>query len=241
MGTALKQEGMPDNLNHYIFENYHFAVRYHLTNEDLVQLVKTFQTSDHSAGSVLGGRRSASRNRLKEIGPVVIKHYRRGGLLAYLVRRTYLGLGKRRCQVEFEQMDKVRRLGVLTPEPVAYAFRGRLFYQAWLITREIEQHQSMADLSRSEPTRAASALVALCHQVSVLIENNILHADFHPGNILVDDRDQVFLIDFDKSTIYKTTRQNLKEKYWRRWHRSVSKHGLPKMLSEIMRKHLLDE
>jgi len=227
-------------LYHFSFDSYRFAACCRLTNADLQNLVDLFRSSDAGTVSVLGGRRPVSQTDLKEIGPVVIKHYRRGGILARFIEKTYLTCGKKRSQIEFEQMYKVRKLGVSTPEPIAYACKGRFFYQTWLITAKIEHHLSMAELSRIAPDRTVTALKMLGSQLSILIDNGVMHADFHPGNVLVDDREQVFLVDFDKSTTSKADKLTLKKRYLRRWNRSVSKHGLPKMLSEVLINYLGD-
>jgi 3-deoxy-D-manno-octulosonic acid kinase len=219
-------------LHHASYSDYHFAARYQLTIENLSQLVQIFQYVDSGAASILGGRRPISRTHLNHIGAVVVKHYRRGGLLGNLVKNSYLATGKKRCQSEFEQMDAARRLGVSVPEPILYAYKGHLLYHAWLVTREIEQSQSMAQISRTEPDRAAAVMQSIVREISVLIEHLILHADFHPGNVLIDKKDQVFIIDFDKAAPFAGSKEMLRRKYRQRWCRAVRKHGLPEMLCE---------
>jgi len=71
-------------------------------------------------------------------------------------------------------------------------------------------------------------------QVATLIKNNIFHPDLHPGNILVDSADCVFILDFDKTRLSRWKRHKLRDKYVMRWQRAVTKHQLPEMLSEIM-------
>ena len=70
-------------------------------------------------------------------------------------------------------------------------------------------------------------------QVSMLIKNNILHADLHPGNVIVDNQNQVYLLDFDKGGVFPGDKNALKTRYLRRWNRAIQKHGLPEMLSEV--------
>lgn len=217
---------------------FRFGTAYHLHTEHMRRLARLFETSDSSPDNILGGRRCVDSVELAGIGPVIIKHYRRGGLLAHLVKQTYVMRNKTRCQIEFEQMNQVRSLGVQTPEPIAFAYSGSLAYRAWLITREIENQQSLAQLSCADPERAGRAVRILADQVNILIEHKILHADLHPGNILVDAQENVFIIDFDKSDTYHWSRQSLKNKYLRRWQRAVHKHGLPDVLVHIMRTHL---
>ncbi|UCF90820.1 MAG: hypothetical protein JSW39_21415, partial [Desulfobacterales bacterium] len=91
------------------------------------------------------------------IGAVVIKFYRRGGLIRHLVKRRYLKWGKTRGQIEYELLDQVRELGVNAPEPIAYAFCGSLFYKGWLVVRAINQPRSLVQLSSTEPEKIPSA------------------------------------------------------------------------------------
>jgi predicted unusual protein kinase regulating ubiquinone biosynthesis (AarF/ABC1/UbiB family) len=65
-----------------------------------------------------------------------------------------------------------------------------------------------------------------------LAENRILHVDLHPGNILVDTRPQVYIIDFDKAVTTAYHSSKLRQRYIRRWRRAVIKHELPLFLHE---------
>lgn len=218
------------------YDAYYFGAVSTLSPQNLERLIGQFNAAAGSdAGAALGGRRSVAITTLDGIGSVVVKHYRRGGLLAHLNKKTYLRTGKPRCQLEFEQMAYARAIGVNAPEPVAYAYRGRVFYHGWLVTREIEGQQSLAVLSTQDPDRAEAAIQALAGQVATLVEHQILHADFHPGNVLVDRDNQVFIIDFDKAGQFAGGRDKLKERYYQRWQRAVHKHGLPEMLVEMLR------
>jgi 3-deoxy-D-manno-octulosonic acid kinase len=220
-------------LNYITHGLYTIGTNRQLTLRHLDQLAGGFQSSDRAAVGTLGGRRSITRLHLDTIGPVIIKHFCRGGLLAHLVHRTYFRVGKTRGQGEFEQMVRFRQLGVQTPDPVAFAYKGGLFYTTWLVTQEIQSVQSMAQLSRTAPHRVAQALGELARQVAILIDHGVLHADFHPGNVLIDDQDHVYVIDLDKARTFSGSQAKLRSRYHRRWCRAVRKHGLPAALCEF--------
>ena len=213
---------------------YQIGSRHPFTPSQMKQLVAALQMPPQTADHLLGGRGSVYRTHLDGVGPIMVKHYRRGGLLANLITRYYLRTTKTRGQIEFEQMELARSLGCGAPEPVAYASCGRFFYRAWLVTREVKRSQTMAQLSHTSSERAAAAMTALRHQATILIKNNIMHADFHPGNVLVDEDDEVYLIDFDKTGIYRGGQKRLADKYRRRWCRAVQKHRLPQILCTLM-------
>lgn len=219
-------------------DEYTIGSSYPFNSHHLRKLVKLFNEPDQAAQFPLGGRRSISATELEGIGSVVIKHYRRGGLLSHLIDKTYFKWGKPRCRLEFEQMQVARNVGVKTPEPIAYAYRGNFFYYAWLVTKKIKNQRSLAQLSLESQDRAAMVTRALIDQIKTLIDHGIFHADFHPGNILVNSRDEIFIIDFDKASSSKVSKIRLKNKYLKRWHRAVTKYDLPEMIYEILRENL---
>lgn len=216
------------------YDSYHFGSASDLTDQQLKQLIISFNMPTNTVDSVLGGRGSVAIVHLEWIGSVVVKYYTRGGLVRYLVKRRYLRRGKTRCQIEYEVLQKVRDLGVRAPEPIAYAYRGGLFYKGWLVTKKINEQQTLAQLSCADEEHANTVMKELIDQVSILINNNILHVDLHPGNVLVDSSDRIFLIDFDRASISQTDKNRLRDYYLVRWRRAVSKHRLPEMLCEIL-------
>ena len=215
-------------------DSYHFGFLLNLTDSQLGTLAGLFDHPGPSDVSVLGGRTAATPAQLDGIGSVVIKHYRRGGLMRYFIKHRYLKFGKTRAQREFELLDLVATLGINIPQPIAYAHRGRLFYRGWLITREIHQALSLAYLSLQDQKKTSTAMASVIEQISLLIQNDILHVDLHPGNAVVDAAGKVYLLDFDKGRVYHGNRQKLKDRYLARWRRAVKKHKLPEALTEIL-------
>jgi len=212
------------------YDSYHFGSSYELTDQHLKHLIKLFQTPSKTADSVLGGRNSVLIDEINGLGHIVVKHYRRGGLVRYIVKQRYLKCGKTRSQEEYELLKKVRSFGISAPEPIAFAYRGRLFYQAWLVTREIKQHQTLAELSLSNIKRTRFVMKYVIEQVSILIKNSILHVDLHPGNVIVDNQNRVSIIDFDKGCFFHGKDTSLEKRYLSRWNRAVKKHRLPEIL-----------
>ena len=216
------------------YDVYHFGLSSDLNDRQLKQLIKLFKIPSHTVDSVLGGRCSITVDEISGIGSVVVKYYRRGGIIRHLIKQRYLKCGKTRCQKEYEILQRVGRLGVKVSEPVAYAYQGFLFYKAWLVTREIEQQQTLARLSLTDVDRAFAVIGQIAENIATLIQNQILHVDLHPGNVLVDSNSQVFLIDFDKARYSNQNKDKLRDKYLSRWRRAVIKHRLPEMLNDLM-------
>lgn len=223
------------------YASYTLVSPLNLDSRQLQHLTTIFNTPAAINDSGLGGRTSISLTSLEGIGPVVIKHYARGGLVRHVMKSHYLKIGKSRSQREYEFLQRMSRIGLNVPEPILFAHKGTLFYKAWLVTRRINHARSLANLSIEDEKHASALMLGIADQVSILIENNILHIDFHPGNVLVDDHDRVFIVDFDRASVFRGSRNRLRDRYLNRWRRAVIKHELPNSLQEVMENKLKKE
>ncbi len=233
--------GATKSLHRMKYGAYHIGAHEHLSPDQIEHLVTLFNRPTRSSELTLGGRTSVTIDEIEGVGPVVIKHYRRGGLVHFFVKQTYLRRGKTRCRLEYEMLDKVRRIGVGAPRPVAYASRGKLIYRCWLVTREVPSHKTLAALSMSDLNRAVYLIEPIVRAVDRLIQNRILHVDLHPGNVLVDPDDRTYLIDFDRAGSYRSGEKALRTRYVARWKRAVIKHRLPDVLWKEMQVRLLEK
>jgi 3-deoxy-D-manno-octulosonic acid kinase len=130
-------------------------------------------------------------------------------------------------------LSRLKNLGLGVPTPIAFAYAGALFYHAWLVTKEIQNAETLAELSNINPARCRTAMKNLGPQLSLLITHRILHVDLHPGNVLVDTDGRAFLIDFDKARKWRWGSERLRRRYRNRWQRAVAKHGLPEILNAL--------
>jgi len=219
------------------YHSYQFGSESALSLPQMRQIVTCFETDGAPSDGVLGGRAAVSTIDLKNIGRVVVRNYRRGGLLRHFNKKTYLKLCDYRCRSEFELLQHLEKIGICVPHPVAFAYQcilSTFFYRAWLITKEISNACTLAHLSVTVPDRIRPVMNNLTRQISVLLENHIHHVDLHPGNVLVDAADQVFIIDFDKARTNQKNHLRLRKKYRERWQRAVLKYNLPSILNDIV-------
>lgn len=135
--------------------------------------------------------------------PLVLKHYYRGGLVARLSRDCYLGLGVEgsRAFKEFRLLKAMRELGLPVPDAVAARVeKGVLCYRADLVTREIEQVTTLADmLCQRELDEALWKKIG--YTIKQFHQHDIYHADLNARNILLDEAGEIYLIDFDNSAM----------------------------------------
>lgn len=214
------------------FGSYRFRTCLDLDEEAKVRLFGLFDKRPCTSGKVLSGRAGPVMDEITGVGPVVVKHYRRGGLVRHFIKDRYLGFGHSRSRREYEMLETVRRLGVSSPEPLLWAVQGSVFYRAFLVTRRIEGHRSLSEIAscNSEDGRAAVEKAAV--QIRLLIENRIYHVDLHPGNVILDEKGQVYIIDFDKARRVTWRGEKLGAEYVRRWKRAVDKYVLPASMTE---------
>lgn len=132
-------------------------------------------------------------------GECVLRHYRRGGMVAKLMGDRYLwkGADRTRCFEEFRLLGRIAALGLPGPQAIACRYRrDGLFYTADLITRRIADARTLAECLASGSLDAGmaervGALVARFHRAG------IWHADLNAHNVLVTGG-PLYLIDFDR-------------------------------------------
>jgi len=168
---------------------------------------------------------------MPSIGTVVVKEYRRGGMLRFIRRRFYVRLGATRPEREFRHLRAAREAGLNVPEPVVSISRGWLVYRGWLVTRLIVGRSLVESLS-SGLEDLPRALDDLTRQVGLLIERRVAHVDLHPGNVFIGDGGTVYLLDFDRAQAFTKPIEELRRQYDIRWRRAVEKHGLPAVLAD---------
>jgi tRNA A-37 threonylcarbamoyl transferase component Bud32 len=192
-----------------------------------------------ASSRVLGGRAVILRFLLPSVGEVVIKEYRRGGMLRFVRRRYYVRNGTPRPERELNSLLAVRADGVNAPDPIACFSRGVVLYRGWLVTRFIKG-RGLVEVCTADTAAADRLVDELVHQVRVLVRHRIAHIDLHPGNVYVGDDGRVYLLDFDRATLFDGTEEALRQRYDVRWRRAVEKHALPPVLAERFTRALLD-
>lgn len=152
-----------------------------------------------------------------------LRHYRRGGLFGKLVSDHYWfqEWGKTRSYAEFHLLHYLRQQGVNVPRPIAArAVKRGLCYQADLLSEKIANARDLVAILQ-EKSLEESQYIAIGKEIAKLHRAQVNHTDLNIHNILIDEHNIVWIIDFDKCFIQQG--DNWKEANLQRLLRSFRK------------------
>ncbi|MGY5451311.1 3-deoxy-D-manno-octulosonic acid kinase [Agarivorans sp. MS3-6] len=133
----------------------------------------------------------------------VLRHYHRGGLVSKLSNDRYLYTSLKRTRVwrEFSLLMSLKALQL--PAPLAIAGRIKrsgMSFQADLILERIDGAKDLAQLL-SERRLPLSLWQKVGETIALFHKAGVYHADLNLRNIMVDDQQKVWLIDFDSGRL----------------------------------------
>lgn len=135
-------------------------------------------------------------------GEWVVRHYRRGGMVAGVMGDRYLWSGAERTRgfAELRLLAELARRGLDVPRPVAARYqRNGVHYRADLITQYIAGAQTLAQQLRGAGIDATSAQ-RVGAAIARLHNAGAYHADLNAHNVLLDAQ-RVWLLDFDRGEL----------------------------------------
>ncbi|MEY4762513.1 MAG: hypothetical protein RLZZ200_2369 [Pseudomonadota bacterium] len=134
---------------------------------------------------------------------LVLRHYRRGGLVAGLVGDRYIWAGEEATRPfrELRLLQALRTAGLPVPEPVAARYiRQGLGYRADILTVYLEGTESFAQRLRDGRMQPADwQAIGSC--LRRFHDAGACHADLNAHNVLFDTPGRVHLIDFDRGRL----------------------------------------
>lgn len=167
-----------------------------------------------------GGRQAAWFVQLPQGQQAVLRHYRRGGLIARVFHDQYAWLGAQqtRSWAEFEVMHYLYEHGAPVPEPIWASWqRYCLYYRAALLTARIPKARTLASVLDQACPRLVAEAIKKIHDAGVY------HADLNAFNILLDAQQKVWLIDFDRARRFRQLSFVQRKKNLHRLQRSLLK------------------
>lgn len=129
-----------------------------------------------------------------------LRHYRRGGLFGKIVKDQYKfsGWEQTRSFQEFVLLEKLRAEGVNVPRPIASsAVKVGFFYRADLLSEKIPNARDLVDILQ-ESELSSVMYKCIGQEVRKMHNVGVNHTDLNIHNILLDDEQKVWIIDFDK-------------------------------------------
>ena len=152
----------------------------------------------------------------------VLRHYRRGGLMAKLSTSRFLYTGESRVRslAEFKLLRQLHEAGLPVPAPVAAGYqRLGISYRAAILLERLPGVQpfgSLAGQCDEQVWRAVGQTIRRFHDAGVY------HADLNCFNVLVADP-TIYLIDFDKGRLKSPGAEGWKHRNLQRLKRSLLK------------------
>jgi tRNA A-37 threonylcarbamoyl transferase component Bud32 len=132
---------------------------------------------------------------------MVLRHFRRGGLIGKINPDLYLYTRAKQCRAmrEYDLLVWMQGEGLNVPRPLAARHQPvGLFYRADLITERLPLARPLADILHEHPIDG-SVWLGIGAEIKRLHSAGVFHADLNCRNILLDDQNKPWLIDFDKS------------------------------------------
>jgi 3-deoxy-D-manno-octulosonic acid kinase len=136
-------------------------------------------------------------------GACALRHYHRGGLAARVSADRYVWTGGERTRAfrEFRLLATLSDRGLPVPAPVAARYqREGIAYRADLLTHRIASSRTLA-ACMTERTLDAELAEDVGATLARFHAANVWHADLNAHNILVDENDVIWLVDFDRGRL----------------------------------------
>jgi 3-deoxy-D-manno-octulosonic acid kinase len=133
----------------------------------------------------------------------VLRHYRRGGLVARLIDDHYVWLGAERTRAfrEWRLLRKLRAAGLPVPNPVAaHVHRTGVIYTADIITEYLPDTHKLSWFI-AQGRVPADCWLRIGGMVRTVHDRGVDHPDLTAHNILLDGAGSPFLVDFDNAQI----------------------------------------
>lgn len=135
-----------------------------------------------------------------ELGDFVIRRYRRGGLIAKFNKAHFLytGLKSTRPWLELVLLEQMHSLGLPVPRPIAGLVTTQNgFYRSALITETIANASDLFDIIKAGKSHTLD-WNNIGRVIKRFHNNGIYHSDLNCHNIMIDQLNTVWVIDFDK-------------------------------------------
>lgn len=159
-----------------------------------------------------------------------LRHYRRGGLFGKLVADSYwfAGWEKTRSYQEFMLLNHLRDAGVNVPRPIAARVQKHgLLYKADLLSEKVPNARDLVSILQESPI-SDELYRKIGREIRKMHDAQVNHTDLNIHNILIDDQEKVWIIDFDKCYVQigDSWKQGNLKRLKRSFEKEVCKRGI---------------
>ncbi|MEL7325587.1 MAG: 3-deoxy-D-manno-octulosonic acid kinase [Pseudomonadota bacterium] len=136
-----------------------------------------------------------------------LRHYRRGGLFGKIVKDHYwfTGWEQTRSLQEFNLLRVLIESGVNVPRPIAArAVKTGLTYRADLLSERIPNAKDLVSILQDNLLPEAM-YQKVGQEIAKMHNENVNHTDLNIHNLLIDNNENVWIIDFDKCLVEHST------------------------------------
>lgn len=180
-----------------------------------------WQSGDRVIGSAQG--RGTTWFVKTEMGEAALRHYRRGGLFGKLVEDQYwfTGWEKSRAYAEYQLLKLLADSGVNVPRPLAArAVKTGCVYRADILSEKVANARDLVAVLQDKAL-SSHMYQAIGAEIRKMHDASVNHTDLNIHNLLIDSKQKVWIIDFDKC--YQQTGEGWKADNMNRLKRSFEK------------------
>ena len=154
----------------------------------------------HSTALATGSGRGQAHSLQLGTQAMVLRHYRRGGLVAKISHDLFwrTAVHESRAMREFMLLRLMRSWQLPVPLAVAARHHGRgLFYQADILIGLIPDTLNLAQCLVQRPVQQAE-WEAIGRAIRRMHDHQVFHSDLNIHNLLLDTQGRAWIVDFDK-------------------------------------------
>lgn len=192
-----------DDLNRFFNLEYLQEHATDITSKGGRGQVMLFSLPYQLIGALYGPKKDRAllkEDELKETYHLCVRHYFRGGLIGKVLKDIFWRYSSwsQRARLEFELCLELYHQGLPVPRPlIAREQVGSFFVKNDIVVEQIDNTLNLAELLERDGALSNSALKGIAYALGKLSRAKVVHSDLNIRNILLNDKDECFIIDFD--------------------------------------------
>lgn len=133
-----------------------------------------------------------------------LRHYFRGGLIGKFLNDSFWRFDKWACRarLEFELLSELNEQGLPVPRPLICREQvGFFFIKNDIVVEKIDHTSNVAEILQEKGDLLPELRENIANTIAKFALYKVVHSDLNIRNILINEQNQCFVIDFDKCFI----------------------------------------